>query len=201
METLLEMWKQSIQLDGLHTFDEAQAACPSGYRMPTEEEQGWLLANTNFSFDNKKKEGVFRFADGFELRLPAAGFRGGGGDSGFQGTYGYYWSSSPSGARVTRVYFDGSTAIVSTFDRVNAFSVRCVPIEVENFAPSKDEMIGEMLDQTDDLNDRMMQIFVRNGSPILDLNQLSDEDLQEWLFLKKQSSELVDRICKLINKR
>lgn len=46
----------------------------------------------------------------------------------------------------------------------------------------------------------MTQIFVRNGVPILDLNRLSDEDLQEWLDLKKQSSELADRICELIKR-
>ena len=126
-----KLWEQSIQLDGLYTFDEAQAFCPPGYRVPTEEEQKWLLANTKFSFDNKKKEGVFRFADGFELRLPAAGYRNGGGDSYLQGAFGYYWSSSPSGTGVTYVHFYGSSAIVRTINRVNALSVRCVPIEIK----------------------------------------------------------------------
>lgn len=200
METLLELWKQSIQLPGLYTFDDAQKECPPGYRVPTGEEQEWLIANTKYFFDKETKEGVFTFPDGFELRLPAAGFRNGNGNSYYQGTYGYYWSSSPSGASALNVYFNGSAAYVDTDNRVDAFSVRCVPIEIQK-CPSKGETLGEILDQTEDINNRMTQIFVRNGVPILDLNRLSDEDLQEWLDLKKQSNKLADRICELINKR
>lgn len=126
-----KLWEQSIQLPHLYAFDEAPAACSCGYRVPTEEEWRGLLANTKYFFDKENKEGVFRFTDGFELRLPAAGYRYGGGDSYNQGTLGYYWSSSPSGTYASNVYFDGSTASVSTSYRVNAFSVRCVPIEVK----------------------------------------------------------------------
>lgn len=126
-----KLWKQSIQLDGLHTFDEAQKVCPKGFRLPTEEEQMWLLNNSPYHFDYETKEGVFRLPDGFELRLPAAGYRLGDGDSYYQGTFGLYWSSSPSGADATNVYFNGGTAGVSTDRRINAFSVRCVPIEIE----------------------------------------------------------------------
>lgn len=128
---LHKLWKQSIQLDGLHTFDEAPAACPPGYRVPTGEEQEWLIDNTEYSFDKETREGVFTFPDGAELRLPAAGYRYGNGDSHYQGTCGSYWSSSPSGTLALYVYFDGSTADVDTYDRVYAFSVRCVPIEIK----------------------------------------------------------------------
>ncbi len=129
-------WKQSIQLEGLHTFDEAQKACPKGYRLPTKKEQVWLVKNSAYHFDYETKEGVFILPDGFELRLPAAGYRDGNGDSYNQGTYGHYWSSSPSGSNATGVYFDGGTANVSTSSRVNAFSVRCVPIEIDSLKPN-----------------------------------------------------------------
>ncbi len=64
------LWKQSIQLPGLYTFDEAREACPEGYRLPTREEQEWLVDNSQYHFDFETKEGVFRLSDGFELRLP-----------------------------------------------------------------------------------------------------------------------------------
>ena len=108
----LLLWERSIQLPGLYTFDEAPAACPEGYRLPTDEELIWLIENSGYYFDYEAKEGVFLLPDGFELRLPAAGYRGGGGDSSGQGTGGYYWSSSPSGSNAMYVYFNGGTANV-----------------------------------------------------------------------------------------
>lgn len=126
-----KLWEQSIQLDGLHTFDDAPAACPPGYRVPTEKEWRGLIANTKYSFDEEKKEGVFTFSDGFELRLPAAGYCNYAGDSRNQGTFGYYWSSSPSGAYALYVGFHGCATDMCTSLRANAFSVRCVPIEIK----------------------------------------------------------------------
>lgn len=129
----LLLWKRSVQLLDLYTFNEAQSVCPKGYRLPSEEEQEWLIKNSDYHFDREKKEGVFLLSDGFELRLPAAGYRDGNGDSNNQGTYGYYWSSSPSGTDATYVRFNGGPAHVYTNGRVNAFSVRCVPIKVEEY--------------------------------------------------------------------
>lgn len=125
-----KLWEQSIQAPGLHTFDDAPAACPPGYRPPTGEEQEWLLAHTDFSFDEEKKEGVFRFADGFELRLPAAGHRYIDGSSGFQGTHGYYWSSSIGGSYGRCVCFSSGAAFTYTNPRTDACSIRGVPIEI-----------------------------------------------------------------------
>lgn len=137
MGTLLEMWKQSIQLDGLYTFDEAQEKCPPGYRLPTFTEWAWLIDNTEYSFDEEKKEGVFRFADGFELRLPAAGSRSySSGSSTSQGSIGYYWSSSVTGTYARSVYFRSGTVNADNDYRANGFSVRCVPIKIDSLKPN-----------------------------------------------------------------
>ena len=126
-----KLWEQSIQLEGFYAFSEALVACPPGYRIPTRKEWCQFVANTNLFFDNKKKESVFRFADGFELRLPAAGYRHPDGDLYFQGRYGFYWSSSTSGAYVASVCFSYPSANVYFNRRTDAFSVRCVPIEIK----------------------------------------------------------------------
>ena len=136
METLLEMWKQSIQLDGLYTFDEAPAACPPGYRVPTFTEWAWLIDNTEYSFEEEKKEGVFRFADGFELRLPAAGYRTIDGSLDTQGSTGYYWSSSMSGTGGRHVFFTSGTVDAYNDNRTHGFSVRCVLVKIDSLKPN-----------------------------------------------------------------
>jgi hypothetical protein len=42
------------------------------------------------------------------------------------GTFGYYWSSTVSGATSRTLYFDGSGANMNGNDRANGFSVRCL---------------------------------------------------------------------------
>lgn len=126
-----KLWEQSIQLDGLYTFDEAQKECPKGYRVPTFAEWAWLIDNTEYSFDRETREGVFRFADGFELRLPAAGYRDC--DSGYldvQGTEGYFWSSSPSDTYAWCMRFDGVSVDTHADYQADAFSVRCLPMDL-----------------------------------------------------------------------
>lgn len=136
MGTLLHMWKQSIQLDGLYTFDEAQEKCPPGYRIPTFTEWAWLIDNTEYSFDEEKKGGVFRFADGFELRLPAAGYRTIDGSLDTQGSTGYYWSSSMSGTGGRHVFFGSGAVDAYNDNRTHGFSVRCVPIKIDSLKPN-----------------------------------------------------------------
>lgn len=128
---LQKLWEQSIQLDGLYNFYEAQEKCPKGYRVPTFTEWAWLIDNTEYSFDRETKEGVFRFADGFELRLPAAGYRSVDGSSRDQGTYGHYWSSSVSGTYGRLVYFGSGVVKAYTDHQVFGFSLRCLPIEIK----------------------------------------------------------------------
>lgn len=127
-KNLSEFWKLSIQLPGLYNWEEAKKACPKGWRLPTKGEWGELLENTTYSFDNILKQGVFTFEDGFELRLPAAGYRlNSNGNSGGLSTEGNYWSSTLSASGGSpRLYFSSSNANMDEYVLAFGFSVRCV---------------------------------------------------------------------------
>lgn len=124
-------WKQAVILPGPFTFEEAVKACPKGYRLPTEKEGEELINNTAYNFDKKAKEGVFRFADGFELRLLAVGIH-------YADWVGYkpdecgcYWLFSRSDTNTSCICFDASGANAGTNYRVIALSALYLPIDVE----------------------------------------------------------------------
>jgi uncharacterized protein (TIGR02145 family) len=93
--------------------------CPSGYRLPTETE----LNNERLSWSSNTSAGAFASP----LKWPVAGYRGLSSGSLYGvGTFGYYWSSTVSGATSRTLYFDGSGANMNGNDRANGFSVRCL---------------------------------------------------------------------------
>jgi hypothetical protein len=59
---------------------------------------------------------------------PAAGYRdGGGGALNYVGSYGYYWSASPTSSGGYRLYFRSNYVSPSnSYNRAYGFSVRCV---------------------------------------------------------------------------
>ncbi|MDR2995565.1 MAG: hypothetical protein LBV11_17445, partial [Bacillus cereus] len=59
--SLSDKWRNSVQLKGNYTFDEAQKVAPAGYRVPTHEEFQELVDNTEYSFDEETEECVFKF--------------------------------------------------------------------------------------------------------------------------------------------
>ena len=92
--------------------------CPSGFRLPTEAE--WDDERLSWSSDNAA--GAF----GSPLKLVVGGYRDHStGSLGFVGDYGYYWSSSVSGANAKVLYFSG-IADMNERRRANGFSVRCI---------------------------------------------------------------------------
>jgi len=92
--------------------------CPAGFRLPTETE--WNTERSSWSSNNAF--GAFASP----LKLPMAGARNPSNGSPFDvGSYGHYWSSTFSGAVVSYLVFY-STAFMSSDNRANGFSVRCL---------------------------------------------------------------------------
>ena len=93
--------------------------CPSGYRIPTEAE----LEAERLSWSANNSTGALASP----LKLPMAGRRSfSNGSLGNVGTYGYYWSSSVSGANSRCLYFFSSSAFMGGFNRALGLSVRCL---------------------------------------------------------------------------
>ena len=110
---------------GHFTWEEAQNACPRGWRLPTARElellvdadRGWITRN-----------GVYGHLFG-EIFLPAAGFRRAGNDAlNAVGSSGLYWSSTPVHASAaSRLHIGGGGGnYVFGSNHSNEFSVRCV---------------------------------------------------------------------------
>ena len=101
--------------------------CPPGYRVPTFNEL-WSIGNAT-KWDGSGGLFIVNAESGYpQLVLPAAGCRlNVDGSSVTQGSYGYYWSSSPSGSTEARyVDFRSATFDQGPYFRAYGFSVRCL---------------------------------------------------------------------------
>ena len=118
---------------GLFTFDEAQNACPHGWRLPTISELRSLrdAAGGEWTAVNGVNGRTFGIAPN-RIFLPAVGARFARNTNGTLydvGTVGHYWSSSQYGASHALGLLFGSTSVWaghSNSNRANGFSVRCV---------------------------------------------------------------------------
>lgn len=72
--------------DIYYTFDEANEICDC----PSLDDVRKLVAETTYEWDYNTNEGVFTWADGAELRLPATGVRGPNGVHSV-GSFGSFW--------------------------------------------------------------------------------------------------------------
>ena len=112
-----------------YTFDEAQTACPSGWRLPTTEEfeslkragSEWIAVN-----------GVSgrRFGSGnHSVFFPATGYRHwSNGTLNSVGSYGHYWSATPSSTTYGRYLNFNATSVYPNlnYSRANGFAARCL---------------------------------------------------------------------------
>jgi uncharacterized protein (TIGR02145 family) len=99
--------------------------CPAGFRLPTGGASGeWKALIDAAAITNAAT------AFSSSLKLPLAGSRYcSSADLGDQGSTGYYWSSTPSGAYAYDLFFESDSSSVYPDDssgRAGGFSVRCV---------------------------------------------------------------------------
>ena len=93
--------------------------CPSGYRLPTNAE----LNQERLSWGSNNVAGAY----GSMLKLTPAGLIWyGDGELVGDGSTGYYWSSTVSGAAARYLYISSSNAYVNALERGNGYSVRCI---------------------------------------------------------------------------
>ncbi|WP_374543044.1 hypothetical protein [Flavobacterium sp.] len=96
-----------------------QGPCPAGYHVPTDAQ--WATADTFGDWNNNTD--TYNSA----LKLPSAGYR-----SRFtgllsdQGTHGYYWSSTVSGAIARSLLFFSTASATTNYSRAIGFAVRCL---------------------------------------------------------------------------
>ena len=93
--------------------------CPTGFRPPTNAEWNTLIAAA---------PAITNSAAAFSstLKLPMAGNRLTDGTLNYQGSLGYYWSSSINSTNAYYFYFISSAANTYYANRADGFSVRCV---------------------------------------------------------------------------
>ena len=125
-----KLWNKGTEASPVKTESDP---CPEGWRVPTISEWRAIGAgNTaviNEWDDTNKLLSIAGAESGQKLILPAAGNRGNSsGNSFFQGSKAYYWSSTvPSVSVQARgVGFSSSTLSTGTYGRAGGFSVRCV---------------------------------------------------------------------------
>jgi len=111
------------------TWEKANDPCPSGWRVPTHEEQ-ISLANAAQQWTTVNGINAYTFgSDSILLFLPAAGCRFSyNGNLIYVGTYGRYWSSGiASDIHACNLYFNSTDVKTNTYYfRADGFSVRCV---------------------------------------------------------------------------
>ena len=100
--------------------------CPPGWRVPTQAE---LTSLNNAGHIWTSQNGVNGRVFGQppnQIFLPAAGWRSTVGALNNVGSYGFYWSSTPSGTTAWSLYFHSTSSNMNTSNQGVGHSVRCV---------------------------------------------------------------------------
>ena len=112
---------------GFFTWEEAQDACPQGWRLPTLDElQSLNNAGSKWTARNDVNGRLFGGGRN-QLFLPTAGWRDTRGAFNVAGTWGFYWSGVPASATEGwHLHVSSTLSTVNNFNRAWGFSVRCV---------------------------------------------------------------------------
>lgn len=130
---MCRMWKQSIQLPGLLTIEEAAHFCPVGFQLPTLDEYKWLLTHSKYHhFDKETEECVLYLPDGSELRFRAAGQRHKNGATINQGQEGFYLSSTLENTNVYCLRVNSIATSTERISRVKALSTIYLPEKIDH---------------------------------------------------------------------
>jgi len=110
-----------------NSWAKANDPCPSGWRVPTDIElQSLIDAGSQWTTVNGKDGRLFGSGNS-ALFLPAAGYRNyDDGALNNVGMYGYYWSSAPSDANASCLFFLSDNFYMRAAYRATGGSVRCV---------------------------------------------------------------------------
>ncbi|GEM_PF-3782515 len=112
----------------LYTWKEAQNACPSGFRLPTDVEWKGVADHNQYEWKgnggSSSREALF----GDKLILYPMGYSSEDGSyTSSENYYGYYWNNKPlEGKRAFNIVFSASGHDAENYGLVGKFSVRCI---------------------------------------------------------------------------
>lgn len=113
-------WRSPQNDDLWQAVSRVNNPCPTYFRLPTRAE--WIAELMFWSNHNAAE------AMASQLKLPLAGFRGGGNGSLYSvGSSGFYWSGTVNYFESHYLYLNSNSAEVRTYGRrANGFSIRCI---------------------------------------------------------------------------